>query len=246
MDQRTLESGVSKMHDLVDEHPILTFSWRSSYPYSSSLRQPILDAGQTLLTTSDERLKGRFGQLAASADPAVAAQARTLLAMARGSAHNIVANSGFEAETPLDGWWSGTHFGTGSVRLTQHDSHQGANAVVVRGTWDGYGGVFRKDVPARPGESYIYVLRARWDGEPAVGTACQMLSQFIDERGEVVHATTHGYKFWPDGQWAAYLIQTPVAPPGTVSMNVRVDVMAQPTEGHETYFDDLEAYLVAR
>ena len=244
MDAKTLESGVQKMHDLVDEHPILTFSWRSSYPYSSSLRQPILDAGQTLLSTGDERLAARLEQLTASQDATLAAQAAAFLAIHEGRAENLVPNPGFEADDPLDGWWSGTHFGTGNVSLTQHDPHQGENAVMVRATWDGYGGVFRKDVPAEPGKSYLFVLWSRWEGEPAVGTVCQMLSQFIDERGQAIDGSTLGYKFWPDNEWTAYVIQTPVAPAGTVSMNARVDAMAQPKEGHETYFDDLQVYVV--
>jgi hypothetical protein len=115
---------------------------------------------------------------------------------------------------------------------------------VVRSTWDGYGGVFRKDVPAEPGKSYVFVLWARWEGEPAVGTVCNMLTQFFDERGQAIDGGTKGHKFWPDGEWTAYLMQSPVAPEGTVSMNARIDAMAQPKEGHDTYFDDLEMYVV--
>ena len=244
LDRQTLDNGVQTMRKKMEEHPILVFSWNRGYPYDSSLRHPILDAGQTLLTNLDDRLKARFGEIAHSDSVELAALAATFLAVSDGTATNVVPNPGFEAADPLDGWWAGTHFGTGSVAKTQHNPHNGENAVVVRNTWDGYGGVFRTDVPVEPGKSYVFVLRARWEGERTTGTVCQMLTQFLDAEGKTLPQSTTRYKFWPDDGWKAYVLQTPVVPANAVMLNARVDAMAQPKIGHATYFDDLQVYAV--
>ena len=246
MDRETLDNGVQVMRRKMEEHPLLVFSWTRSYPYDSSLRQPILDAGQAMLTTPDDRLRARFVEIAQSDRVELATQAATLLAISGSTATNLVPNPGFEAEKALDGWWAGTHFGTGSVRITQHHPYEGENAVVVRGTRDGYGGVFRTDVPVESGSSYLFVLRARWEGERATGTVCQMLTQFFDAKGGLLPQSTTSYRFWPSDTWGAYLLQTPIAPAAAVTLNARVDAMAQPKTGHDTYFDDLQVYAVAK
>ena len=230
----------------MEEHPVLVFSWTRGYPYESSLRQPILDAGQAFLTSPENRLRARLGEIAQSGPSELAAQAATLLAIADGAAANLVPNPGFEAEKPLEGWWAGTHFGTGNVKVTEDNPHQGGNAVVVRSTWDGYGGVFRKAVPVEPGRSYLFVLRARWEGEEAAGTVCQMLTQFFDAEGKLLPKSSTSHKFWPDNWWGAYLLQTPVAPANASKLNARVDAMAQPKTGHAAYFDDLRVYALGR
>ena len=246
MDRRTLDNGVQQMRKKMEQHPILVFSWNSSYPYESSLRQPILDAGQSVLTSPDKRLTAKLREIAESDNAALAAQAATFLAISAGTATNLVPNPGFEAEDPLDGWWAGTHWGTGSVKLTQQKPHGGKNAVVVRSTWDGYGGVFRTDVPVEPGEKYIFVLRARWEGEAATATVCQMVTQFFDADGKALPKSTTRYRFWPDDEWGAYLLQTPVVPADAVTLNARIDAMYQPKTGHDTYFDDLQVYAVTQ
>ena len=71
-----------------------------------------------------------------------------------------------------------------------------------------------------------------------------MLTQFINQHGNEISTTTFGYKFFADAEWTAYILQTPVAPAGTVSMNARVDAMSQPKTNHSTYFDDLRVYAV--
>ncbi|MCK5802218.1 MAG: DUF4838 domain-containing protein [Lentisphaeria bacterium] len=246
MDRDTLDNGVQKMRKKMEAHPILVFSWNRSYPYDSSLRQPILDAGQTLLARPSERLRQKFLELAQSDRAKLAAQAGTFLKISESDATNLVPNPGFEAENSLDGWWAGTHFGTGSVKITKHKPHQGENAVVVQSTWDGYGGVFRTDVPIEPGKAYIFVLRAREKGKRATATVCQMLTQFFDARGKVLSQSTTRYKFWPRKQWDAYLLETPVAPANAATLNARVDAMAQPKTGHQVYFDDLQVHAVEK
>ena len=246
MDRQTLDNGVQAMRRKMDEHPILLFSWTRGYPYDSSLRQPILDAGQAALTNGDERLETRLREIARSTDATLAALASTFRAISDGTATNVVPNPDFEAEDPLDGWWAGTHFGTGSVKVTKDNPYSGGSAVVVRSTWDGYGGVFRKDVPVEPGRSYLFVLRARWEGEPATGTVCQMLTQFLDAKGNTLPQSTTSYKFWPDDAWKAYVLHTPVVPANAVRLNARVDAMAQPKTHHATYFDDLRVVAVAK
>ena len=246
MDRQTLDNGVQTMRKKMEAHPILVFSWTRGYPYDSSLRQPILDAGQSVLSNRDTRLRERLAEIVQAGSAELGATASTFLAICAGAATNLVPNPGFEAEKPLDGWWAGTHFGTGTVKITNHQPCEGENAIVVRSTWDGYGGVFRTDVPIEPGKSYIFVLRARWEGKRATGTVCQMLTQFFDAKRRLLPRSTTSYKFWPDGEWRAYVLQTPVAPAGAVSLNARVDAMAQPKTGHETYFDDLRVYAVAK
>ena len=246
MDRQTLDNGVQTMRKKMNEHPILLFSWTRGYPFDSSLREPMLDAGQAVLTSPDDRLKARIGEIAQSDNERLAALAATFLRVGAGSATNLVPNPGFEAEDPLHGWWAGTHFGTGSVKVTKDNPNKGGNSVVVRSTWDGYGGVFRTDVPVETGRSYVFVLRARWAGERATGTVCQMLTQFFGADGKALPKSTTAYKFWPDGEWRAYLLQTPVVPANAVTLNARVDAMAQPKTGHATYFDDLQVYAVGK
>jgi hypothetical protein len=114
--------------------------------------------------------------------------------------------------------------------------------VEVTGTADGYGGVFRADVPVQPGRSYLFVLRARWEGEPAPATVCQMLTQFQDRNGRAIEGTLRSYRFTGASEWRAFSLETRAAPEGAAALLVRADALYQPATGHRVSFDALEVY----
>jgi hypothetical protein len=116
--------------------------------------------------------------------------------------------------------------------------------VEVAGTFDGYGGVFRTDVPVKPGKRYLFVLRARWEGTPGAGTTCQMLTQFCDATGRVLPDSLRGYSFRCTADWRAFTLETRAAPAETVSLVARVDALGQPKTEHRTWFDALEVYEI--
>ncbi len=244
-DNIPLTQPLRGLYDSLMQDPILTFTWESSFPYGTAERAPFLDAAETYLDTRDERLAGKLRGLRQGPNAELAALAGTLLAVADGSARNLVPNPGFEAQNPLDGWWSGMHLGTGTCGVTEERPYEGAHAVEVAGTFDGYGGVFRTDVPVKPGKRYLFVLRARWQGEPGAGTTCQMLTQFRDATGRVLPDSLRGYSFRCTDDWRAFALETRAAPAGTVSLVARVDALGQPKTGHQTFFDALEVYEVA-
>lgn len=109
---------------------------------------------------------------------------------------------------------------------------------------DGHGGVFRTDVPVKPGKRYLFVLRARWEGEPGAGTTCQMLTQFRDAAGRILPDSLTGYSFRCSVEWRAFTVETRTAPEGVVALVARVDAMGQPRTDHQTYFDALEVYEI--
>ncbi|NSW58368.1 MAG: DUF4838 domain-containing protein [Armatimonadetes bacterium] len=224
--------------------PVLVFTWNSSYPYGTAERAPYLDAAETYLDTLDDTLAAKFRDLRQTPGTEMAPLAATLLAIGDGTARNLVPNPGFEAEKPLDGWWAGMHFGTGKCGVTTEQPYEGANAVEVTGTADGYGGVFRTDVPAKPGKRYLFVLRARWEGEPGVSTVCQMLTQFRDAGGRTLADTLRSNRFKCTSDWRAFTLETLEAPEGTSTLLVRVDALYQPKEGHRVFFDALQAYEI--
>jgi hypothetical protein len=243
--ESSLVQPLKALCDSLRQDPILVFTWDTSYPYGTAERAPFLDAAQVYLETRDGRLAEALRTLGQGPGTEVAASARALLAIADGSARNLVPNPGFEAAAPLAGWWSGMHLGTGTCKVVAQGAFEGAHAVEVAGTFDGYGGVFRTDVPATPGRRYLFVLRARWEGEASVGTTCQMLTQFRDAGGSVLPDSLRGYSFRCTGEWHAFALETNAAPEGTVSLVARVDALAQPKTGHRTYFDELAVYEIA-
>ncbi|MBM4047048.1 MAG: DUF4838 domain-containing protein, partial [Planctomycetes bacterium] len=235
-----LTQPLRALYDSLMRDPILIFTWNASYPYGTAERAPFLDAAETFLDTRDERLGQKLRSLSQGADSQLAGLAKTILAIAEGRAQNLVPNSGFEAQNPLDGWWCGMHRGTGTARLTGERPYEGAHAVEVTGTFDGYGGVFRKDVPVKPGKRYLFMLRARWEGEPGAGTTCQMLTQFCDATGRILPDSLRSYSFRCTAEWRAFTLETRPAPQETVSLVARVDALGQPKTGHRTCFDALE------
>ncbi|MBI2302603.1 MAG: DUF4838 domain-containing protein [Armatimonadetes bacterium] len=240
-----LAQPLRALHDRLMQDPILVFTWDASYPYGTAERAPFLDAAETFLDTRDPRLADALGALARGPDPELSAVAATVLAVAEGRARNLVPNSGFETPNPLDGWWAGMHLGTGTVRVTDEQPFEGAHAIEVTGTWDGYGGVFRTDVPAEPGQRYLFVLRARWEGAPAAGTTCQMLTQFRDAEGRILPDSLRGHSFRCNSEWRAFALETRAAPVGTVALVTRVDALGQPRSGYTAWFDALQVYRVA-
>ncbi|NPV46523.1 MAG: DUF4838 domain-containing protein [Armatimonadetes bacterium] len=244
-DSEVLAQPLWALHQELMADPVLTFTWESSYPYSDAERAPALDAVETYLDSTDARLAGRLLELSHGPNSGLAALARTVLAVADGGAPDLVPNSGFEAEDPLDGWWSGMHFGTGACRVTEYEPYEGRHAVEVTGTADGYGGVFRTDVPVQPGKRYLFVLRGRWEGEPGVATVCQMITQFHNARGEALPDTVRSNRFRDTDVWRAHALLTLPAPAAAATMTVRVDALYQPKTGHRALFDALRAYEVA-
>jgi hypothetical protein len=225
--------------------PILTFTWKSSYPYGAAERAPFLDAAETYLDTRDGRLAAKLGVLAGGTEADLADISRTILAIGQGKAHNIVPNAGFEdAERPVQGWWAGMHQGKGLVTVTAENPYEGTRAIQVTGSPDAYGGVFRTDVPVKPGRNYLFVLRSRWEGTPATATVCQMLTQFAEANGRILPGSLRGYAFQPTGDWRAFALETRAAPPGTATIYVRVDALWQPATDHRAFFDALEVYEV--
>lgn len=226
--------------------PILVFTWEGSSPYGRAERAPVLDAAEIYLDTRDGRLAQKLRDLSQGPNANLAALAKTILAVADGSARNIVPNAGFEASNPLDGWWAGMHLGTGTVQVSDKRPYEGTHAVQVGGTYDGYGGIFRTDVPVRPGRRYLFVVRARWEGRPGKGTRCQMLTQFRDASGRELPDSLRGHSFRCAADWRALTVETGVAPAGAVALLARVDALGQPKTGHQTYFDALEVYEIAQ
>jgi hypothetical protein len=237
-----LTQPLRALYDSLRQDPLLVFTWDTSYPYGTAERAPFLDAAETYLDTRDERLAQRLRALSQDPNAELAALATAVLAIADGRAQNLVPNSGFEAPDPLDGWWSGMHLGTGTCRVTDERPYEGAHAVEVTGTFDGYGGVFRTDVPVQPGKRYLFVLRARWEGEPGAGTTCQMLTQFRDAAGGILPDSLRSHSFRCTADWRAFTVETRAAPEGTVALVARVDALGQPKTGHRACFDALEVY----
>jgi len=239
-----LTQPLRALHDSLMQDPILVFTWNSSYPYGTAERAPFLDAAEVVLDTRDERLSRKLRALTTGTHAELAALAATVLAIANGSAPNLVPNPGFEAEKPLDGWWAGAHQGSGTVRVADERPYEGTHAVEVTGTFDGYGGVFRSDVPVQPGKRYVFVLRARWEGQPGVSTVCQMLTQFCDAKGRVLPDSLSGHRFRCGADWRAFALATRAAPSGATTLVARVDALGQPQTGHAMYFDALAVYEV--
>ncbi len=231
------------LHDSLMEDPILTFTWTVSYPYDAPERKPFLDAAETYLDTRDERLGERLDGLTQATEGELAPLASTFLAIAAGRGRNLVPNSGFEAENPLDGWWAGMHQGAGQCRVIEENPYEGVHAVEVTGPPDAYGGVFRTDVPVKPGARYLFVLRARREGEPDPATECQMLTQFADERGRILPSSWSVDRFHCIDDWRSATLETRAAPADAAFLQVRVDALEQQT-GHRTYFDALEVYEI--
>ncbi len=92
---------------------------------------------------------------------------------------------------------------------------------------------------------YLFVLRARWEGEPAAGTTCQMLTQFQDAAGRVLPDSLRSYSFHCTGEWRAFSLETRAAPAETVTLVARVDALGQPKTGHQAYFDALQVFEIA-
>jgi hypothetical protein len=156
----------------------------------------------------------------------------------------LVPNGSFEALDALEGWWAGMHMGTGSATITNDDPFQGSRALEVKATFDGFGGAFRTDIKVQPGRAYLYVARARWQGQPGPGTKSQMVSYFLDKTGVEMPETRRLISFTCSNQWRAFVIETPMVPQGAVSMAVRVEAFAQPQTGHSAYFDSLGVYEI--
>jgi hypothetical protein len=239
-----LTQPLRALYDDLKQDPILVFTWQSSYPYGLAERAPFLDAAETYLDTRDGRLAQQLGVLDQGPNAELAALAATVLAVGEGRARNLVPNSGFEAEDPLAGWWAGVHLGTGTARSTTERPYAGAHAVEVTGTFDGYGGVFRTDVPVQPGKRYLFVLRARWEGEAGAGTTCGMLTQFRDAAGNTLPDSLRSHSFRCGADWRAFAVETRAAPAGTATLVARVDAMGQPKTGHQAFFDALEVYEI--
>lgn len=236
--------SIKKMFDELNKDPLLNFTWISSYPYKNTERAPFLGGIETWLDNRDPRLAAKLGELNGDPNANVAALAGTALKIANGTAANLVPNGSFEAGDPLQGWWSGMHMGTGTAALTTDQPFQGAHSLEVKGTHDGFGGAFRTDIPAQPGKRYLYVARARWQGQPGPGTKSQMVSYFLDKTGVEIPETRRLTAFTCSNQWRAFVIETPVVPEGAVSMAVRVEAFAQPQSGHSAYFDNLGVYEI--
>jgi hypothetical protein len=232
------------LYEELKQDPILTFTWNSSYPYGVAQRAPFLDACEVYLDTRDAQMATELKALAADSAAGVAPLAASVLAIAAGTAQNLCPNPDFEAEKPLAGWWAGMHQGSGSCQVTETRPFAGAHAVAVSGTFDGYGGVFRTDVPVQPGKRYLFVLRARWEGEAGTSTVCQMLTDFRDAKGQGLGDVLSGHRFRCGTDWAAYVLETKPAPAGAATLVARVDALGQPRTGHTTYFDALEVYEV--
>jgi len=116
--------------------------------------------------------------------------------------------------------------------------------VEVAGTFDGFGGVFRTDIPVQAGKRYLYVARARWQGTPAVSTKSQMVAYYLDATGVEIPETRRISTFDCSSEWRAYVIETAEVPPGAISLAVRVEAFAQPKTGHAAYFDHLGVYEI--
>lgn len=241
----TLAQPLWALYQALLADPVLTFTWDTSYPYGDAERAPVLDAVESYFDGRDARLAARLAELGRGPNTELAALARTVLAAADGAAPDLVPNSGFEAGDPLEGWWSGMHLGTGICRVAEDAPYEGLHAVEVAGTADGYGGVFRTDVPVQPGRRYLFVLRGRWEGEPGVSTVCQMLTQFQDAQGQSLPDTVRSNRFRDTGEWRAHALLTLPAPAEAATMIVRVDALYQPKTGHRALFDALRAYEVA-
>jgi hypothetical protein len=238
---RAVQQPLWSLYQELMADPILVFTWDASYPYGTAERRPLLDAVEVYLDTQDPRLAEALRGLSGGSGEA-AALAATALAIGEGRAANLVPNPGFEAADPLEGWWSGMHQGTGRCQVTSQQAYEGGHAVEVTGTADGYGGVFRADVPVQPGRSYLFVLRARWEGEPAPATVCQMLTQFQDRNGRAIEGTLRSYRFTGASEWRAFSLETRAAPEGAAALLVRADALYQPATGHRVSFDALEVY----
>lgn len=227
------------------EDPILRFSFVNSYSqYGSIERASFLDAAETWLDSRDQKLKAKLGALAQGADKEVAALSKTALAIAEGSAINLVPNGDFEAADPLDGWWADMHQGTGKVKVTTDSPASGKHAVEVTGTVDGYGGVMRT-VPIKPGKRYLLVVRGRWQGQGQESTSTQIGGYFNDAAGGTLSKTVKFNAFRCGTQWGHYMLDTGVAPAEAATATIRVDVRSQPKTGHRGFLDAIGLYEVA-
>ncbi len=240
-----LTQPLHALYEKLMQDPILVFTWNSSYPYGTAERAPFLDATEVFLDTGDERMAAKLRGLSLSGDAALAGLAGTVVAIADRTVPNLCPNPGFEADQPLAGWWAGMHQGSGTCRVTGERPFDGAHAVEVYGTFDGYGGVFRTDVPVQPGKRYLFVLRSRWEGEPGASTVCQMLTQFYDAKGRVLSDSLSGHRFKCSADWAAFVLESRTAPAGAATLLARVDALGQPQTGHRAFFDALGVFEVA-
>jgi hypothetical protein len=239
-----LTQPLYQLREELMQDPILVFTWKHSYPYGNAERSPFLEAAETFLDTKDPRLAEKLGALAGGDKAELAGLSRVLLDVGQGRATNLVPNPGFEAADPLQGWWAGMHQPPGQVQITTAKPYEGTHAVVVTGSPQAYGGVFRSDVPVKPGRKYLFVLRARWTGQPAAATLCGMLTLFTEANGRSLHDTLRGYSFRGTEEWQTFVMETRPAPATAAKLLVRVDARWQPEEGHQAYFDDLRVYEV--
>lgn len=239
-----LTQPLLKLRDELMQDPILVFTWKHSYPYGTAERSPFLDAAETYFDTRDPRLADKLGALAGGANAELAELSKTVLDIGQGKAQNLVPNPGFEDSNPIQGWWAGMHNGEGQVQVTEEKPYEGTHAVQVVGSPGGYGGVFRTDVPIKPGKRYLFVLRARWEGEPQIATICQMLTLFQEANGRTLSDTLRGYSFRATGEWQTYALETRPAPATAANLLVRIDGLWQPKEGHRAFFDDLRVYEI--
>lgn len=235
---------IRDLHESLNKDPLLSFTWLSSYPYKNTERAPFLGGVETYLDIHDERLTWELGELSQDPDKRVAALANTVLGIVNGKAVNLVPNGGFEANEPLKGWWAGMHMGTGAAVITDEQPYAGNHALKVTGTFDGFGGAFRTDIPVQIGKSYLYVVRARWQGGPTPSTRSQMVTYYLDATRVEIPESRRISTFTCTDVWHAYVIETPEVPLGAVSMAVRVEALGQPKTGHAAYFDDLKVYEI--
>lgn len=234
--------AIRTLHEELNKDPLLNFTWLSSYPYKNTERAPFLSGVETYLDTRDERLTRKLKDLRQDPDRKVAEFAGTLLAATNGTIPNLVPNGDFEATDPLQGWWIGMHVGTGTALLTGEQPSAGTHAIEVKGTSDGFGGVFRTDIPVQTGKRYLYAVRARWKGTPGPSTKSQMVAYYYDKTGVEIPETRKIIAFTCSVAWRTFVIETPPAPPNAVSLVVRAEAFAQPKTGHSAYFDDLSVY----
>lgn len=244
----TPDFTIKNLHEELNKDPLLSFTLLSpsSYPYKNTERASFLGGVETYLDTHDERLTRKLEELRKDPNKAVAEYASTLLAAANGTNPNLVPNGDFEATDPLHGWWAGMHMGTGNVRITGEQPSSGKHAVEITGTSDGFGGVFRTDIPVQTGKRYLYAVRARWQGEPSASTKSQMVAYFYDATGVEIPETRRIINFQCSNNWRSFVIETPPAPPSAVSMVVRVEAFAQPKTGHSAFFDELKVYEIGK
>jgi hypothetical protein len=247
LEKKQLEPDYSirTLHETLDKDPLLNFTWPHSYPYKDTERAPFLGGIESYLDNHDERLKRELEKLKQDPDARVAALAGTVLGIADGSAPNLVPNGSFEEAEALKGWWAGMHMGTGSALITGEKAYDGANALEVKGTFDGFGGTFRTDIPVQAGKRYLYVVRARWQGTPTATTKSQLVTYYLDKTGVEIPETRRLSSFLCSNNWQAYVIETAEVPQNAVSMAVRAEAFAQPQTGHSAFFDNLQVFEIS-